>query len=184
MWPFENKTKQKIKKEEIPELPELPPLPELDYKPDIKRLKTGIKDELPPLSSFPTFSAKEKIGNVSAKHEIKEPLKIKVDLPRKSRTRELEENEIREKTGHIPIVKEISSGIKIEPIFVRIDKYQQAMSQFQSIKKRLTEIDNLLRNIKEMRNKEEAELQQWEQEIQEAKSKINNIDKTIFSKLE
>ena len=35
-----------------------------------------------------------------------------------------------------------------------------------------------------MRTKEEAELEQWEQEIQDAKSKLNNIDKTIFNKLE
>lgn len=171
MWPFKKKEKRERKGiPEISELPELPPFPkafEESPKPEPK-----IKDELPPLPSF----------SPSPKYIIKEPPKIKVELPKpKPRTRELEE--IKERV-YKPIVKEITPEIKTEPIFVRIDRYQQALAQFQEIKKRISEIDNLLRDIREIRSREEAELQQWEQEIQDAKSKLNSIDKTIFKKLE
>lgn len=188
VWPFK-KGKKEVE-EEIPELPELPPLPELDYE---QEPKTGIKDELPPLPSFPSTPTGEKISHASIKHTIK-PTKFKVNLP-KTRTREIEE-EAEPTIGHQgykPIVKEMapetpikefSPPTKPEPIFVRIDKYQQALSQFQEIKKRIAEIDNLLRNIREIKTREEAELQQWEQEIQDAKSKLNSIDKTIFNKID
>tara|TARA_Y100000310_G_C20669663_1_gene809542 strand:+ start:667 stop:1218 length:552 start_codon:yes stop_codon:yes gene_type:complete len=182
VWPFKNKRKKEVKQEEIPELPELPPLPDLDSKFTPKQDKTKIEDELPPLPTFTKTPVKEK-PDFELKPTIEEP-PIEVKLQKIPRTRELEKEEIKINTSYKPIVKEVSPSIKTEPIFVRIDKYQRALSQFQEIKKRITQIDNLLRNIKEMRTKEEAELEQWEQEIQDAKSKLNNIDKTIFNKLE
>ena len=85
---------------------------------------------------------------------IREPPKFEKFEPQfprtKSRTKELEEIE---ESHYKPITREITPEVRTEPIFVRIDKYQQAMSQFQDIKKRIAEIDNLLRNIKRIFSK-------------------------------
>ena len=181
MWPFKNKRKNEFNNREIHELPELPPLPDLNHKYTPKMFKAEIKDELPPLPSFQSSPAMEEISPVPVEYRIKEPSKEYISLPKqKTKIRELQEIS----KAYKPIIKEISPTIKTEPVFVRIDKYQQAVSQFQEIKKRLAEIDDFLRNIREIKTREETELQQWEQEIQDAKSKLNSIDRTIFNKLE
>ena len=55
---------------------------------------------------------------------------------------------------------------------------------FEDIKTNILEIENLLKNIKDMKKKEEAELLEWEHEIQQAKTKLDQIDRTIFKKLD
>lgn len=181
MWPFKKEIKKEYKKEEfggVPELPELPPLPE--FSSDIKT-RSDIKNELPPLPSFPSSYIGEKMTSEAVKHAIKGPEEFKVNISKMpKRTREIEETF----PVRTSVVKEISPSIKPEPVFIRIDKYQNALSQLQEIKKRLMEIDNLLKDIKEIRTREEAELQQWEEEISDAKTKLNNIDKTIFQKIQ
>jgi hypothetical protein len=196
VWPFLKKEKKetgkKISEEkilELPELPELPPLPKtIETLPSVSKGKTEIKNELPPLPSFPKTLIGEQISRDIAKRAVEEPSGF--SKAEKSLTRELSEKEpvetIRPADTIKPrkAVKEIKPDIKIGPVFVRIDKYRQALAFFQEIKKKILEIENLLRNIKEIKTREEAELQEWEQEIEEAKAKLDKIDETIFKKLE
>ena len=71
-----------------------------------------------------------------------------------------------------------------EPIFVKIDKYREAMANFELVKKRLEETSSLLDRIKETRKREEEELSQWAEELESIKTKITSIDKKIFSSLD
>lgn len=71
-----------------------------------------------------------------------------------------------------------------EPIFIKIDKFSEALSNFESIRKKIEEIDDLLKRTKEIRQKEQEEFDAWEKEIIEIKEKINIIDEKLFSKLE
>ena len=73
--------------------------------------------------------------------------------------------------------------MKTEPVFVRIDKYQEALINFQDIKKRILETEDLLKEINEIKTKEEKELQEWEEEIKSAKEKLDKIDESWFGKL-
>jgi len=193
VWPFDKKRKKEEKVPELPELPELPPLPEIHPSPKIsesqlpplpaKEKKPEIKNELPPLPSFPVTRAGEQVSREIVKQAIKEPTETKEIMPR---TREIENEPIQTQAKTIvqPVVKETKPEIKVEPIFVRIDKYQESIAKFQDIKKRLLEIENLLRNVKEIKAREETQLQEWQREIEEAKLKLDSIDKTIFQKLE
>lgn len=202
MWPFK---KEKGEKEdvELPELPELPPLPEtLESRnfssPEFR--KNRIKDELPPIPSFKTVSSEKPLPIEFQESRI-EPQKMmhKMDKPglkkeiysreeepllgvtRKTRTRELGRGE---EDGIEEPMELREERITTEPIFVRIDKYEEALTKFRDIKKRIVEIEEALREVREVRRKEEAELEKWEEEIQATKSKLNNIDKNIFGKLE
>ncbi len=71
-----------------------------------------------------------------------------------------------------------------EPIFVKIDKFKDAMANFELIKKRLNESSSLLEKIRETRAKEEEELNEWAEELNSVKQKISIIDKKIFSNLD
>jgi len=72
---------------------------------------------------------------------------------------------------------------KDEPIFVKIDKFHEALDNFNKIKEKVLEIENELKNINEIKQKEEEELKEWESEIQSIKARMNTIDNSLFSKI-
>ncbi len=74
--------------------------------------------------------------------------------------------------------------IKEEPIFIRLDKFEETVKTFEKAKHQINEIEEMLSDIRKLKEKEEAELASWEQEIQLLKRQVEKIDKEIFSKLE
>ena len=176
VWPFKEKGKKEADGEKIPDLPELAELPEFPgyskaFNPvseySRKAEPEKIKDEFQPAITRP-WTIEQSIKEPPAKMQPFKPVG-------KARTMEI--------TGEMAETK-AEERMKIEPVFVRIDKYQIALQNFQEIKKKVIEIENLLRDIKDIKTREEAELQNWEQEIRDAKEKLDKIDRTIFSKLE
>ena len=73
---------------------------------------------------------------------------------------------------------------KIEPVFVRLDKFQMTIQTFEEIKAKIEEIEDVLRKTSEIKVKEEQELSEWEREIQVIKSRIELIDRNVFNKLD
>ena len=71
-----------------------------------------------------------------------------------------------------------------EPIFVKIDKFRDALGNLELIKKKLQESSELLDKIKAIRSNEEEELEQWSNEINSIKDKVDLIDKKLFSEIE
>jgi hypothetical protein len=70
-----------------------------------------------------------------------------------------------------------------EPIFVRIDKFQAAQNNFEEIKSKVVEIEAVLKEIKDIKAKEEEELKGWTSEVEDLKAKLSEIDGDIFSQL-
>ena len=54
---------------------------------------------------------------------------------------------------------------------------------FNKIKEKVLEIETEIKNITEIKNKEEEELKEWESEIQSIKARMNAIDNSLFSKI-
>lgn len=77
------------------------------------------------------------------------------------------------------------SGIKEnKPIYIRLDKFKAGLESFEEIKNKIRDIEELLLNIREIKQKEEIELNEWEREIQIIKSRIESIDSNVFGKLD
>jgi len=72
----------------------------------------------------------------------------------------------------------------VKPIYVRLDKFEASLDSFGEIKKKIIDMEEVLRKTREIKQKEEQELETWEREIQIIKSRIDSIDKTIFDKLD
>jgi hypothetical protein len=146
----------------LPELPEMPRFPELP------------KDTMPSLPAFqfippPRF---EEIRIPSQKPMTME-IREAPSLP------EMPEPEMLEMPKfHMP---EMPESRPREPIFVKIDKYREAIMQLEIIKRKLHETSNLLEKIKDTRAKEGEELNVWMNEINTIKEKIGIIDKKLFS---
>lgn len=156
------------KKENKSGLPDLPPLTDSTFN-DLPTLPHEMDKEFSPLPAFVPLNS-SKTNSFTVKDVIST-----TPIPEtKQMTREIDEYEIKpEKT-----YKKTN-----EPIYVRIDKYQESHANFLEIKKKILEIQNVLTDIKELKAKEESELAEWEKEIQETKDKLASIDETIFQKL-
>ena len=93
---------------------------------------------------------------------------------------------INEKMKRISPMEEMrknSEGNVAGPVFVRIDRFEESLRIFRETKEKINEIEKLLEDTKNLKGKEETELSNWENEIQEMKRKIERVNSDIFSKV-
>jgi len=177
------KKKKEVKEEpelsELPKLPELPRTPELPKFPELSKPET----ERP---SFPNSNTRN-LGQEAVESAITAPNEIPPAKEKKT-------FEMPEKSMPMPQLPRIQSiptpppmpkySKKIEPAYIRIDKFKSAINSFQEIQAKISEIESLLAKIKEQKRKEDEELREWERELETIKARIDTIDKNIFSKLD
>lgn len=70
-----------------------------------------------------------------------------------------------------------------EPLFIQLDKFEHTIAAFDQIKLQISEIESLLRNVKETQAKEEENLYHWQNEIEQIRAKLEEIDREIFSQI-
>ena len=194
--------KKEGKEQKIQSLPELSELPELPKLPDLNN-KLKSPKEIYQLPSLPNNSFGNKFSQNAIKQAVsggeedeevfdadefaedkgrmmQKPLEKKIfPIRKKALTREIEEEEIPEE------FEEAATKVrKAEPIFVRIDKFEDALHLFEKTSSKISEMEKMLRDIKRIREEEEKELEIWEKEVQLIKQEIEKIDQDIFSKIE
>ncbi|MBT3691360.1 hypothetical protein HOG16_03920 [Candidatus Woesearchaeota archaeon] len=185
------KKKEGVQKIQPPQLTELPRLPSLPKMPGVEpsinsgfpKMKTSNSEPLNNLPSFPNNS----LGSKFSQNTIKQAV-----------TGNEEENDYNhyeddeESTPTMPIRKPrsreydeppIMQGRK-EPVFIRLDKFEETIKIFETAKTQITQIESMLTNIKKRKEEEEKALANWEQNIQKIKMQIEKIDKEVFSKIE
>lgn len=169
------------RKEVVPELPPAPRLPDLPNPFERKVLPDlSINREIakPAVPNIPTPAFSEEKFNPSSNIEVEEsipklPPRVmeNMDFPKR---RVLELNaEIENK----PVTK------SMDPIYVRIDRFQSSKKNFDKIKEKVIDVEKVLRKIKEVKAREESELDGWSMEIAKLKSRLSEIDSDIFSQL-
>lgn len=212
MW-FKKKEEKKENLSELPELPEMPDLPPMNtqvtqekavekkvFQEPIKSVaKPSIRDELPALPTLSSSKTANKLNQdlikssfetdkkpytqelePSGRFRIEDSDSIReADSRRKEDLKKFDIPRVHEKLVRLPYKED-----KAEPVFVRIDKFQNALKSFNEIKKQLVAIEDYLAEVREIKAKEEQELGEWDKEIIEIKSKLDSIDREIFNKLE
>lgn len=192
--------------ERIPELPKLPELPNL---PDLPELNDNseIEDfdsQSNKLPSFPSNTLGDKFSQDTIKKAVSgDERGAEEDADEFDPSDEDYRNQMMQSPLKNPTTREITSKERkmsreipegfeeavervrrAEPVFIRIDKFQESLETFQDAKNKLSEIKNMLSNIKKIKDQEETELQIWEEQIQTIKNQIEKIDQEIFSKIE
>ncbi len=199
-----NKNKEE-KKGDIPRLPELPRLPDLPGLEDLKNL--------PQLPSFPRSSFGEKFSQntikdaIAGRKEVGEnfdandsddeeesemmPKLAKKDFMSKEMDSESEGGDeyrqfqkFERRVLEVPTISDSGNYKRTEPIFIRLDKFEESVKIFEKTRNQISEIESVLREIKGIKEQEEKELLFWEQEIQNIKKQIEKVDKDIFSRVE
>jgi len=191
--------RKKDKKKEVPSLPELPKLPDFPRLEDDESLSS--KESIHQLPGFPSNSLGRKFSQDSIKDavagekdvggsevdefDMTEDMRGIRDPLRKSRTKEIPFRHMDEED----VFMEKDVGIHkttrrdVEPVFIRIDRFEEGLHIFEDTKKKISEIERALGETKRIKEKEEKELQDWENEIRTIKNQIEKIDEDIFSKI-
>ena len=65
-------------------------------------------------------------------------------------------------------------------VYVRLDKFQATKQALDDIREKIIDVEKVLHKIRDIKEKEERELAQWEQEVGAMKARIDSIDKDIF----
>ena len=65
-------------------------------------------------------------------------------------------------------------------IFVKVEKYKEAIDTLEIIKEKLKTAQAVLNELRELKNKEEAELEEWQNTINDIKEKLTLVDNNIF----
>ena len=162
--------KRKEPKKDLSSLPEMLSMPTF---PEIPREK-----EAPILKPLPTMPFSFTPIIPKALPQQMEQIKV----PVRPAVQEITEEELR--MPEPPSMQRMEMPMarsREEPIFVKIDKYREALMNLETIKRKLHDTSNLLEKIKETRAKEEEELNIWAEEINAIKEKISVIDKKLFS---
>lgn len=175
------------KKEKVPEIPPASRIPDAPFSSE-----SIERQDLPELPSFNNVNAGEQFNNAVIKSAVQDssgedevsveelpqdfnfPVPVQEDSSPVKKTLELApKQEIFEK----PMVKQN------EPIFVRIDKFHDAKKDFEEIKKKMKDIDMILRKVKEVKTKEDAEISGWTDELEKVKARLSEIDENFFNKM-
>jgi len=182
---FKKKEKEaeKLIPASAPQVPKLPELPRLDGLPKIPQKKA--------LSKLPSYPLSP-LGRKFSQNTIKEAVTGK-----KTGDDGFGENDFAHEEDHEQMIPKPSMdplGVdfdeddeemtaKDEPVFIRIDKFEDSLKTFEKIKKQISNIEGVLKDIKKIKEDEEKELQQWGKEILSIKTQIEKIDKDVFSKV-
>lgn len=163
---------------------DLPPLP--DIKPKsfaIEKIKKAVSE---PDELFAPIDYKEKeIMPEPVRQQVRQPFHMP---PKQSPPKII--RKVPEKTYEMPkrtieIPETYKNKVKeTEPVFIRLDKFQLTSHTFEEIKRKVREIENLLEKTKELREREQRELDEWEKDIQAIKARLDSVDRNLFNKLD
>ena len=67
-----------------------------------------------------------------------------------------------------------------KPLFVKMDKYKEAMKVLDELKLKIDDAEILIKSIEDIKSEEEAKLQAWKKDLQNIKEKLNSIDNDLF----
>jgi len=161
-WFSKKNKKDKLETQHsIPEIPKLPELPSVG----------NDLDDLPKLPSYPSNSlgekfshnaikdivSGEKIGDnevFNANESFHESKKMKMQKPPRVLTKEISTKKIKNLPRMGSDNFSIPRAKEIEPVFVRMDKFEESLEMFEQAKRKIIEIEKFLAEIKSVREKE------------------------------
>lgn len=181
---FNRKDKKEENKVDIPRLPDLPQLPQL---PDFSDTDDYANEDIAKLSNIPSnpwegndFSQNNIKEAVTGKKEVEEDAN---DFAIRSEMQTMRSLPFKEEKISQPSFEKMRQK-KTEPLFIRIDKFEDGSKAFGEVRKQILQAERLFKDLKIVKENEEKEIKSFEEEIKQIKIKLESIDQNIFSKIE
>lgn len=144
-------------------LPELPSMPE--------------RRSLPELPSMPSGSSINNFNNEMVKSAV-------MDNSDDMRSNVSYSDDYYATMERMPVNQPVIQKPKTnELVWVRIDKFQEAQRDFNEVKGKVKEIEMLLREVKAINQKEDAQVSEWVKDLEKVKTLLIDVDSKIFNQL-
>src|SRR3989339_278445 len=158
--------KEENQNPEIPMLPEFPKLPELPRLSEIQEEEEEIEDSPKQIHQLPSFPHNS-LGDKFSQNTIKEAIRGKPEKTSEDYDEIIPKLPIQIiKMQEIPSeFKEASIKVKrTEPVFIRLDKFEESLEIFEKIKERIMDIEKMLKETQEIKDKKEKDAKVQEEE--------------------
>lgn len=149
------KKKKKIE-DEIPEAPEF-----LEF-PEVEQYKS--EEDIP---DFPT--GKEPI------HRIKEWDKKERGRIRKLPSRMTKQIKIKKTTA--------TDKPRSKALFIKVEKFKEIVASIEMISRKIGELEDIAQKIKQIKSKEDSEIADWDEQLNEIKTRLERIEESLESKI-
>ena len=141
-----------------------------------KRSSTLEYSKLPNLPEFP--SAEEEIPELPQYEPSISQLKREVskndeDIPFREKRIAPVMAGAKMKPSHVNMGEE-------KPLFIKIDHYKEALRAIDTMKAKITEAEQVLHSLEEIREDENTKLEKWKSELENIKDKLLSIDHSLF----
>jgi len=185
-----------FKRKEISERRQIKDIPELPRLPELPKLPEEFETTLPQLPRYPKNSLNNKFSQNTIKDAISGKKEEMLEADEFVREQMMPEHlEIKPNKLEFPYKTENQKNFELkswqEPktkktgqVFIKIDKFEESLKIFELTKTKIAEMEKMLEDIKELKEKEEKELSYWMAEIQTIKNQTEKVERDIFSKLE
>lgn len=182
---FKKKEKKMPKQEELSRLPEIPILPELPEFRDTDEYSNAKIAKLSQLPSFPNNQLGNKFSQDSIKDAVTGKKEVEGDADDFAMRNEMQmmQNPSVKEEKDFYSMQEHRRTQEVEPLFIRIDNFEDSAQAFDESKKQILEMERLFNDLKSVKENEEREIKTFEEEIKQIKEKLDKIDKNIFSKI-
>lgn len=144
-----------LKIEDLPEFPDMPSEQELPaYKPSLSDIKEEVEKT-------------DDLVDIPQRNILRREIpKFRVPTEDFVPTEKMEMRSTNKQSG--------------KPLFVKIDQYKAALTAIDILKHKITEAEVCLKEIENIRSKEDAKLEEWKSDIQKLKDKLLEIDSNLF----
>ncbi len=173
----------------LPELPRIPDYPNINELPSLGEGRDYMSRENNFGNKFSQSAIKNAVTGTPGEKEVgdfdADDSNINWMMPRSPKSFTKEVDFPKRTNSEMEVPQSFSKSKRGEqPVFIRLDKFEESLHTFKKAKSQVVEIEKMLREIKRMKEDEEKELQYWESQIQSIKEQIEKVDKEIFSKVE
>ena len=69
---------------------------------------------------------------------------------------------------------------KVAPIYVKIDEYNDVLEMMNVVKSKMDKARSLLSKLQDVKSKEDHELNEWKNQLQQISHQVVAIDKALF----
>ncbi len=78
-----------------------------------------------------------------------------------------------------PLGIAVASSADSKGLFIKVEKFKEILASIDMIEKKTKEIETVIKKLREIRSKEEYEIEEWEKQLSEIKARLQLIEKNL-----
>jgi hypothetical protein len=162
-----------------------------------RKKKKGVVEEPPEFLEYPKFPESEQYRSEEDIPNFPEERSSPTRVPRERiiEWQQQEEQQVEEPPARRPrrltrevgtMGKRVRKG-KVMPrakaLFIRVEKFKEIIASVSLISRKISEMEDVAQKIKEIKSKEDSEIADWQNQLNEIKARLEKIEAELESKI-